>query len=156
MIREQIASIGTEPTVIHLTYVTPLKLGKAGRPEGWKELEMTKHQTIRARVNFLDCSEVADRLEKLGLPTPEERFLVPAWGEQVGELPIVKHSKTGEEYLWVVGEGVVESHIMAGDEEITGDPRLLRLMGRPSNKEFPEGTMSFCLKLSNIQQIEQP
>ncbi len=154
-LRERVEEIGRRAPIVRVTYTTKFKLGKAGRPEAWKDLDMTKRQVVLLRLNFFKCPIVAKRLAAAGLPEPKERFKVPAWGERVKDLPMVRHKETGEEYLWVLGEGVESSRIFAGDTEITGDPRLERLMGRPANKEFPEGTMTYQLKISNILEIEE-
>ncbi len=155
MLASAFESIGKRAPILRLRTRTPLKLGKAGRPSEWKDAVMEKEQVIKVRVNFFRCPIVGKRLEEQNLGPASERFLVPAWGERVAGLPLIRHTKTGELYLWCLGEGVESCQIQANGQDITNDLRLHSLMGRDPSKEVTNGMVSFVLRLDSIEEMEE-
>lgn len=155
MLASAFESIGKRAPILRLKTRTPLKLGKAGRPAEWKDSTMEKEQVIRVRVNFFRCPIVGRRLEEQNLGPAAERFLVPAWGERIPGMPLIRHTKTGELYLWCLGEGVESVVIQADGQDITSDSRLHGLMGRDPSKEVTAGMVSFVLRLDSIEEMEE-
>ena len=154
-ILEKIEAIGKRAPIVSIETITDAKIAKCDRPKGWEDFTIFKHQQKIVRLNFFKCPIVKRRLEEAGLPLPAERFKVPAWGARVPSHPMIKHKKTGELYLWCLGEGVEPARYFSGPEDITDDPRLVAILAERSSNSVPNGMMTYVLRLDSIISLTE-